>query len=177
MTASHLILLQCLSGAALTDLLDRRIPNLLIGTYLLLGMFLNFRCIEYFEEYHHITLFLPLSFLFRFFLTSLVLSVFTVLTHAGAGDAKLLALILSWTGFYNGLNLLLPGLILALAFLLIRKVWTETADTGHKININTPICNSMPMSKPRRYISPNISLPLAVPVFLGAIPGLIFNFP
>ncbi len=168
MTASHLILLQCLSGAALTDLLDRRIPNLMIGTYLLIGMFLNFRCISYLEEKNYIPLFLPLCFLIYYLISVLMLSVLTALTHAGAGDAKLLALILSWTGFYNGLSLLLPGLILALAFFLISEVWTETANIKHKIIINTPKCNFIPQ---------RTTLPLAVPVFLGAIPGLIFNLP
>jgi len=205
MTASHLILLQCLFGAALTDLFDRRIPNLLIGTYLLFGAFLNFRCIAFMEEYHFIPLLFPLAFLISFFFTVLMLSILTVMTNAGAGDAKLLALILSWTGFYNGLSILFPGLLLALAFITISKAETITAKLSHKC-IYTPMYCFMPLHyTTNKYISPNIfdfiyrtplfrfisglfatpgsmvskrtTIPLAVPVFLGAIPGLILGLP
>ncbi len=205
MTASHLILLQCLFGAALTDLFDRRIPNILIGTYLLFGTFLNFRCIAFMEEYHFIPPFIPLAFLISFFLTVLVLSILTVMTNAGAGDAKLLALILSWTGFYNGLSILFPGLLLALAFIMISKAETAAVNLTHKC-IYTPMYCFMPLHyTTHKYISPNIfdfiyriplfqwisglfatpgsmvskhiTIPLAVPVFLGAIPGLILGLP
>ncbi len=204
MTASHLILLQFLYGAALTDLFDRRIPNLLIGTYLLFGTFLNDRCITFMEEYNYIPFTLPLTFLISFFITVLMLSVLTVMTNAGAGDAKLLALIISWTGFSDGLCLIFPGLVLALAFIMISKAETDKVNAKHN-NLYTPKYCFMLQHYSFKCISPyifdknnnitkskwmseliNISgilrtkqttLPLAVPVFLGAIPGLILSLP
>ncbi|WP_036607781.1 prepilin peptidase [Oribacterium sp. P6A1] len=208
MIASNLILLQFLYGAALTDLYDRRIPNLLIGTYLSLGMFLNFRCISFMEKNGVPDFFFPLTFLTQFLIIGMMLSVITAMTHAGAGDAKLLALLLSWTGFYEGIRLLLPGLLLALAFILISKAETDLSAPGFRYgNTLTPggIKRSIPFLNP--YVPPILlrtvpyksgknkifclknkllrdfgayiripkrrSLPLAVPVFLGAIPRLI----
>ncbi len=210
MIASNLILLQFLFGAALTDLFDRRIPNLLLGTYLSLGILFNFRCISIVEENGTLNLFYPLFFLTQYLFIGFVLSVLTAMTHAGAGDAKLLALILSWTGFFEGIYLLLPGLLLALAFIMISK-----AETGLSAK-TSPFCNDLtPKNNCRRVtvlysiVPPNVSgtvphdretnnlfcliiklwrtlgayitipefnsLPLAVPVFLGAIPGLVTN--
>ncbi|ETP72217.1 Flp pilus assembly protein, protease CpaA [Lachnospiraceae bacterium JC7] len=208
MIASKLILLQFLFGAALTDLFDRRIPNLLLGTYLSLGIFFNFRCISIMEETGTLTLFYPLLFLTVFLFIGMVLSVLTAMTHAGAGDAKLLALILSWTGFYKGISLLLPGLLLALAFIMISKAETVfSASKAPCCNIFTPEHNCSQSSVQKHFVPPIVSrtvphergqnkifcqifklwrnigayisipkrnsLPLAVPVFLGAIPGLI----
>lgn len=210
MIASNLILIQFLFGAALTDLFDRRIPNYFIGTYLSLGMFLNFRCISCLEDTGTLNPFYPLLFLTYFIFIGIMLSVLTAMTHAGAGDAKFLALILSWTGFYEGISLLFPGLLLALAFTLISKAETDISALRH------PFCNTFHPEYDYRQVSVltffvpltelstashkwgknklfclliklwrNIgayisipkrnSLPLAVPVFLGAIPGLVTN--
>ena len=208
MTVSHLVLLQFLYGSALTDLYDRRIPNTLTGMYLSLGLFLNFRCISFLHMTGTFNLSYSLSFLVTFLVSVLILSVLTAMTNAGAGDAKLIALIISWTGFYEGLHLLLPGLILALAFILISKAETDLSAPGFRYgNTLTPggIKRSIPFLNP--YVSPILlrtvpyksgknkifclknkllrdfgayiripkrrSLPLAVPVFLGAIPRLI----
>ncbi len=208
MIASNLILLQFLFGAALTDLYDRRIPNLLIGTYLSLGMFLNFRCISLMEGQGALNLLCPLSFLTHFLIIGMMLSVITAMTHAGAGDAKLLALTLSWTGFYEGILLIFPGLLLALAFILISKAETEISARNYRycnhltpknhfspvpvLNIHVPLIilriaphksgkNKIFCFKDKLLrnfgayirIPKRSSLPLAVPVFLGAIPRLV----
>ena len=203
MTVSHLILLQFLYGSALTDLYDRRIPNSFTGMYLLLGMFLNFRSISFMDMTGSPNLLYSLSFLVSFLISTLILSVITAMTNAGAGDAKLIALMISWTGFYEGIQLLLPGLILALAFILISKAETVIASSiNKKVNI-TPKCFFMPTKIPTafyhpykqklKFLFPELkcllidfrifeiclrlpergTLPLAIPVFLGAIPGLI----
>lgn len=186
MIASNLILLQCLYGAALTDLYDRRIPNSMIGIYLLLGIVFNFRSIGYWDGTSPLTFSSPFLFIIYFLLSSLMLSFITVMTNAGAGDAKLMALIISWCGFYRGITLLLPGLILALAFILISKAETEAMKHGFISPISPKSIKSYILKMIHRQSSPTdevqssciiipqrITLPLAIPVFLGAIPGLI----
>lgn len=191
MIASNLILLQCLYGAALTDLYDRRIPNPMLGIFLLLGIFFNYRSIGYWEGTSPWTISSPLLFLICFLFTSLVLSFITVMTNAGAGDAKLMALIISWCGFYRGITLLFPGLILALAFILISKAETGAMKYGFIPPLSPKSVKSQILSMiQRKHSDPcknqnfcimiplRSSLPLALPVFLGAIPGLIHqNFP
>ncbi|SFG34095.1 prepilin peptidase [Oribacterium sp. WCC10] len=167
MIVSSLVLLQCLYGAALTDFYGRRIPNIYIGFYIILGMFLNFGSINYLEQYGHISFLSSIIFFFTFLITVLILSVLTAMTNAGAGDAKLLALITSWSGFCNGIIVLFPGLLLALALIMVSKAETVFS---HNDSANSHITSPL-----YDYGSPPIgsSLPLAVPVFLGAIPGLI----
>lgn len=203
MTVSHLVLSLFLYGSALTDLYDRRIPNAFTGMHLLLGLFLNFRCITFLDMTGSFNPSYSLSFLVTFLTSVLILSVLTAMTNAGAGDAKLIALFISWTGFYEGLHLLLPGLILALAFILISKAETVFASSKNKkVNI-TPKCFFMltkiymalhnPYKQKLKFLFPELkcllidfgffeiclrlpkrgTLPLAIPVFLGAIPGLI----
>jgi Flp pilus assembly protein protease CpaA len=203
MTVSHLVLLQFLYGSALTDLYDRRIPNAFTGMYLLLGLFLNFRSISCLDMTGSLNLLYSLGFLLTFLISVLILSVLTAMTNAGAGDAKLIALIISWAGFYNGLHILLPGLILALAFILISKAETVFASSSLKKANITPksffiskrnIAAFHPPYKQKLNLAfPGLkcllidfnffeiclrlpergTLPLAIPVFLGAIPGLI----
>ena len=188
MIASNLILLQCLYGAALTDLYDRRIPNSMIGIFLLLGIFFNYRSIGYWNGTSPRTVSSPVLFLICFLFTSLVLSFITVMSNAGAGDAKLMALIISWCGFYKGIIILFPGLILALAFILISKAETEAMKYGSippfspnfikpKILMIHHRDSGISKNQNFRIIPLRSSLPMALPVFLGAIPGLIhYNF-
>ena len=155
MTVSQLILLQCLTIAAGYDLRERRIPHALIYTYLCSGYFLSYRG----------TLTLPacffcssgrgVSYLLRYFLSLVMFRALASLTHAGGGDARLMALVIAWCGVDTGCQLLLPGLVLALMYLL----WIRTDSGRWRLR--------------ERHMLP--TLPLALPLLLGAIPGLIFS--
>lgn len=154
MTVSQLLLLQCLTIAAGYDLRERRIPHALIYTYLCFGFFLSCRGIL-----------LPagfscsggggVSFLLRYVLSLVMFRILASLTHAGGGDARLMALVIAWCGVDAGCRLLLPGLVWALMYLL----WIRT-DSGSWWLRERPMLQA---------------LPLALPLLLGAIPGLIFS--
>lgn len=154
MTVSQLLLLQCLTSAAGYDLRERRIPHLLIYTYLCFGLFLSDRMNASLANGSSYFLKASLFYLLTYLLSFVMLRILTSLTHAGGGDARLMALILAWCGAEQGCQLLLPGL----AFALLYLVWIRQALHGRR-------CRA-PVS--------SLSLPLALPLLLGAIPGLIF---
>lgn len=147
MTVSRLILLQFLTIAAGYDFKDRRIPKALIYLYFLFGLFLH--------EAPEALLSFPLRllrYILLYFLLLVMLLFLASLTHAGGGDARLMALIGAWCGIEEGSRILLPGLLLALSWqLLIRTAYFQ------KMTAKPP------------------TLPLAVPLLLGAIPGLILS--
>ncbi|HBP24208.1 MAG TPA: hypothetical protein DD632_01785 [Oribacterium sp.] len=153
MTVSQLLLLQCLTIAAGYDLRERRIPHMLIYTYLCFGLFLPDRIDASLWTCSSSFLRTSLFYLLTYLLSFVMLRILTALTHAGGGDARLMALILSWCGAEKGCQLLLPGLAFALLYLL----WIRRAFHGHggRPSISSP------------------GLPLALPLLLGAIPGLI----
>ena len=66
-----------------------------------------------------------------------------------------MALVIAWCGVDAGCQLLLPGLVLALMYLL----WIRTDSGRWRLR--------------ERHMLP--TLPLALPLLLGAIPGLIFS--
>lgn len=155
MTVSTLLLLQCLTIAAGYDLRERRIPHALIYTYLCFGLFfadggdpvLPAHVFSFCQHRIH--------YLLSYFLSFVMFRILTFLTHAGGGDARLMALIIAWCGVDAGCRLLLPSLLFALVYL----VWIRTA------------------FRRRRLAAPSMlpTLPLALPLLLGAIPGLIFS--
>ena len=154
MTVSQLLLLQCLTIAAGYDLRERRIPHMLIYTYLCFGLFLSDRINASLAICRSSFLRTTLFYLLTYLLSFVMLRILVSLTHAGGGDARLMALILTWCGVEKGCQLLLPGLAFALLYLL----WIRRAFHRHR--------GRSPVSFP--------SLPLALPLLLGAIPGLIF---
>lgn len=155
MTVSQLILLQCLTIAAGYDLRERRIPHALIYTYLCSGYFLSYRGTLTLSACFFCSGGRDVSYLLRYFLALVMFRVLASLTHAGGGDARLMALVIAWCGVDAGCRLLLPGLVLALLYLL----WIRTDSGRWRLQ--------------ERSMLP--SLPLALPLLLGAIPGLIFS--
>lgn len=155
MTVSQLILLQCLTIAAGYDLRERRIPHALIYTYLCSGYFLSSRGVLSPDTCFSCSGGGCVPYLLRYVLAFVMFRVLASLTHAGGGDARLMALIIAWCGVDAGCRLLLPGLVLALLYLL----WIRT-DSGRWRLQERPMLPS---------------LPLALPLLLGAIPGLIFS--
>lgn len=155
MTVSQLILLQCLTIAAGYDLRERRIPHALIYTYLCFGYFLSCRSVLTPETCFSCSGGGYVPYLLRYVLAFVMFRVLASLTHAGGGDARLMALIIAWCGVDAGCRLLLPGLVLALLYLL----WIRT-DSGRWRLQERPMLQA---------------LPLALPLLLGAIPGLIFS--
>ena len=144
MTEKHLILLQILFISAVTDHRQRTIPNELIIFYFVWGLLLG-------GEYGvwHI-----IPYVCRFFIPLLLLGPVFFHYHAGAGDIKLISLILAWEGILEGAELLFPGMLLSLLLISV-------ASLGKQRNL--------------RFIPEKTTLPMAVPIFLGATPGLIIK--
>ena len=155
MTASQLILLQCLTIAAGYDLRERRIPHALIYTYLCFGYSLSCRGVLSLPTCFFFSGGEGILYLLRYVLSLVMFRILTSLTHAGGGDARLMALLIAWCGVGAGCRLLLPGLVLALMYLL----WIRTDSGRWRLR--------------ERSMLP--TLPLALPLLLGAIPRLIFS--
>mgnify|MGYP004465017421 FL=1 len=154
MTVSRLILLQCLTIAAGYDFIERRIPHALIYTYLCFGLFLSDRACSSLSERFFLLHEGAFFYLLSYFLSFVMFLMLASWTKAGNGDARLMALVIAWCGVEEACSVLLPGLLLALLYLLwIRKAF----------------CGYVQLS-----CSKHTTLPLAVPVLLGAIPRLIF---
>lgn len=155
MTVSQLILLQCLTIAAGYDLRERRIPHALIYTYLCFGYFLSCRSVLTLSKCFFFSSGGGVPYLLRYVLSLVMFRILASLTHAGGGDARLMALIIAWCGVDAGCRLLLPGLVLALLYLL----WIRTDSGRWRLQERSMLQ----------------ALPLALPLLLGAIPGLIFS--
>ena len=141
MTVSQLILLQCLTIAAGYDLRERRIPHALIYTYLCSGYFLSCRSVLTLSKCFFFSSGGGVPYLLRYVLSFVMFRVLASLTHAGGGDARLMALVIAWCGVDAGCRLLLPGLVLALLYLL----WIRTASGA----VNVFVAASGPPSASR----------------------------
>lgn len=82
--------------ATFTDIFWRRVPNILILTYFIIGVFT-----------------LRLDFLVRFIISLFIFSVLYRLRFFGAGDIKLFSLIIGFLGTYDGISMSIISLVLA----------------------------------------------------------------
>lgn len=89
---------------------------------------------------------------------------------AGSGDLKLISLLIAWLHPTGAARLLLPGLMIALLLLLQMQFF----DTSCFVSGRTaPPGRSCSVSAKRISCGSRPQLPLAVPIFLGALPLFI----
>ena len=94
--------------AAMTDILWKKVPNIII-----LGYFLTGVCI------------LHLEFVFRVFISIILFSILYRLRFFGAGDIKLFSLIIGFLGTYDGVNVTVIALVLAGAGALLYMIFSN----------------------------------------------------
>lgn len=82
--------------AAVTDILWRKIPNIIIFIYFTIGMAV-----------------LSFDFFIRFIVSLFLFSILYNLRFFGAGDIKIFALVIGFLGTYEGVNLTVTALVLA----------------------------------------------------------------
>lgn len=102
-------MLQFLGVAAFYDHRFRKIPNAVIGTALCFGLVLQ----TFLRPAHLGSVGL---YLIRFILTIFVLLPVFYYFKAGAGDLKLIALVIAYQGVGAGMQILLPGFLVALCW-------------------------------------------------------------
>lgn len=85
-----------LFAAAVTDILWRKIPNIIIFIYFTIGMAV-----------------LSFDFFIRFLVSLFLFSILYNLRFFGAGDIKIFALVIGFLGTYEGVNLTVTALVLA----------------------------------------------------------------
>lgn len=141
MELRNMLLLQGLFLSALYDFCFGLIPNSIVLVWLFLGTAMRLQnALQIWPN------------LFSSLITASLLVPMFQHYHAGGGDVKLLSLIVFWKGIIESMQLILPGLLIALAALCTACVM-QTVNNGKD--------------------EPVPEIPLAVPIFLGAVPVLI----
>ena len=110
-----------LFAAAMTDILWKKVPNIIV-----LGYFLTGVCI------------LHLEFVFRVFISIILFSILYRLRFFGAGDIKLFSLVIGFLGTYDGVNVTVIALVLAGIGSLVYMIFTN--QLIERINKLTDYC-------------------------------------
>ena len=103
--------------AAVTDILCRKIPNIIIFIYFTIGMAV-----------------LSLDFFIRVLVSLFLFSILYNLRFFGAGDIKIFALVIGFLGTYEGVNLTVTALVLAGIGSLVYMIFTnQLIERIHKL--------------------------------------------
>ena len=97
-----------LFAAAVTDILWKKVPNIIIFGYFLIGVYT-----------------LHLEFVFRVFISIIFFSILYRLRFFGAGDIKLFSLVIGFLGTYDGVNVTVTALVLAGAGALLYMIFSN----------------------------------------------------
>ena len=107
-----------LFAAAMTDILWKKVPNIILG-YFLIGVYI-----------------LHVEFVFRVFASIILFSILYRLRFFGAGDIKLFSLVIGFLGTYDGVNVTVIALVLAGAGALLYMIFTNQLAIRITILIN-----------------------------------------